>query len=54
MKIRMLEEGDPKSFLQLRKQVNEETSFMLREPDENALLAQHQLQLLAQRCAEDC
>ena len=43
MQIRMLGEGDSEAFLQLRKQINEETSFMLREPDENALLAQHQL-----------
>ena len=43
MKIRMLSEGDDEAFLALRKQVNEETSFMLREPDENATLALHQL-----------
>ena len=44
MQIRMLCERDAEAFLRLRKQVNEETSFMLREPDENAVLAQQQLE----------
>ncbi|GHO48090.1 GNAT family N-acetyltransferase [Ktedonospora formicarum] len=44
MKIRMLCESDAGAFLQLRKLVNEETTFMLREPDENAMLAQQQLE----------
>lgn len=43
MQIRMLCERDAEAFLRLRQQVNEETSFMLREPDENALLAKQQL-----------
>ncbi|GHO58318.1 GNAT family N-acetyltransferase [Ktedonobacter robiniae] len=44
MKIRMLCERDAEAFLHLRKQINEETSFMLREPDENATLAKQQLE----------
>ncbi|GLV55519.1 N-acetyltransferase [Dictyobacter sp. S3.2.2.5] len=44
MQIRMLHEGDAEAFLRLRQQVNEETTFMLREPDENALLAKQQLE----------
>ncbi|BCL84523.1 acetyltransferase [Ktedonobacteria bacterium brp13] len=43
LQIRRPCERDAEAFLHLRKQVNEETSFMLREPDENAMLAQHQL-----------
>ncbi len=43
---KLLGERDAEAFLHLRKQVNEETSFMLREPDENAMLAKHQLEQL--------
>src|ERR1700753_105317 len=53
MKIRMLCERDAEEFLHLRKQINEETSFMLREPDENALLAKQQLEQYQHNVSHD-
>src|SRR5437879_6137213 len=53
MKIRMLRERDTEAFLHLRKQVNEETSFMLREPDENAMLAKQQLEQFLCHSSQD-
>jgi RimJ/RimL family protein N-acetyltransferase len=53
MKIRLLCERDAEAFLHLRKQVNAETSFMLREPDENALLAKQQLEQFLHKSPQD-
>jgi RimJ/RimL family protein N-acetyltransferase len=53
MKIRLLREHDAEAFLRLRKQVNEETSFMLREPDENALIAKQQLEQFLRTFPQD-
>ncbi|EFH80085.1 GNAT family N-acetyltransferase [Ktedonobacter racemifer] len=53
MTIRLLGERDAEAFLSLRKQINEETSFMLREPDENAMLAQQQLEQFRCQSSQD-